>query len=212
MRLSVSLLLAAQIATITTGTTVVITSQPSPDPSPPPRVHDALRVPPSPFPMTLGGGQVRRHHAGRTVHRPSPEPVRRHVPTPRPTRLQAALARLPGYRPDEQRWVFQPQDHWGVTDPYRRIVYLSTSIPRRRFFAVVAHEWGHIRSVLAYGGDARLMRRELNAFYGGTGWDGAEKAADCIARLVGASWTQYTSCTNPTWRAAARRLLHEQPI
>ena len=36
---------------------------------------------------------------------------------------------------------------------------------------------------------------------------GAERAADCMARALGASWFGYTSCTDPTWRAHAAQLL-----
>ena len=33
-----------------------------------------------------------------------------------------------------------------------------------------------------------------------------ELAADCVARLLSASWTNYTSCTDSHWRLGARYL------
>jgi len=47
----------------------------------------------------------------------------------------------------------------------------------------------------------------MNAAFGGSGLVGAERAADCMSRLQGASWTHYTSCANQGWRASAAKLV-----
>jgi hypothetical protein len=47
----------------------------------------------------------------------------------------------------------------------------------------------------------------MNAWFGGSGLTGPERAADCMAILQGATWTHYTTCTNTHWQAGARLLV-----
>lgn len=155
------------------------------------------------------------HLRTRMPHR-LPVAARVHVrPTPATTprqRLDAAVARVPG-RGTGITWVLEANDgHWGTTDWYRDVVYVSPRVPADRVFDVVVHEWGHVVSVRAYGGDVDLAVQEMTRYYGGSGLLGAERAADCIARLSGARWTHYTTCTNAGWRAGARRLLAGQRL
>lgn len=172
---------------------------------------------------------LRRHRATVTSpHRPAPvrHRVRPHRPapvvhlphraaapaeTPR-QRLDAAVARVPGGGAGIT-WVLEANDgHWGTTDWYRDVIYVSPRVPADRLFDVVVHEWSHVASIRAYGGDVNLAVNEMDRYFAGGGLLGAERAADCMARLSGADWTHYTDCTNPSWRAGARRLLAGQRL
>jgi len=165
------------------------------------------------------------------VHRPAPRPrqlqraepiVRRTATvlrekarqtTSASTLLRASLDRLPGYRPGDA--VFQVRrglPSWGIADLGAGRVYVSSSVPSWRMYDVVAHEWSHVLSVRAYDGDVAAALAAMRETFGGSGMTGAERAADCMAREVGARWTHYTSCQDDDWRAAARRLLARQPI
>jgi hypothetical protein len=129
------------------------------------------------------------------------------APTPR-QRLDAAVARIPGYRTAEVTWLLQANDgHWGTADWYRDVIWISPRVPSGRVYDVVVHEWSHIKSVRVYGGDVNLAVSEMNRYFGGSGLIGAERAADCMARLDGARWTHYTSCDDSRWRAGAAQLL-----
>ena len=127
-------------------------------------------------------------------------------------RVRRAVSRIPGYRTGDAVWSITPSfGHWGVADLYSGIVYLSPRVPADRVYDVVAHEWSHLLSVKAYDGDVSGALTAMNGYFGGSGLDGAERAADCMARELGATWTHYTPCNNSQWRAGARRLLaHER--
>jgi hypothetical protein len=127
-------------------------------------------------------------------------------------RVRLAVSRIPGYRTGDAVWSITPSfGHWGVADIYSGVVYLSPRVPANRVYDVVAHEWSHLLSVKAYDGDVNGALDAMNGYFGGSGLVGAERAADCMARQLGATWTHYTPCTSSTWRAGARRLLaHER--
>ncbi len=145
-----------------------------------------------------------------TAKRPA---AQRSVRTARSSRgaspLQRAVARIPGYgnhRPAV--WVLTSRyGHYGATDLGRNTVYISPSVPASRLDAVVRHEWGHILSVRAYGGSVPATLAGLNRAFGGSGMTGAERAADCVATVLGANWTNYTSCSSAAWRRGAQQLL-----
>jgi len=121
--------------------------------------------------------------------------------------MLAAVARIPGYPTDGATWVMTSKyGSWGVADWKNGIVYISPSVPANRMFDVVAHEWSHVLSVRAYDSTTEA-KAAMNRVFGGSGLTGAERAADCMARQLGASWTHYTDCTNATWRAAAAKLV-----
>ena len=129
------------------------------------------------------------------------------VTTPR-QRLDAAVARIPGYGTSPVTWLLQANDgHWGTADWYRDVIWISPRVPSGRVYDVVVHEWSHVKSVRDYGGDVNLAVSEMNRYFGGSGLIGAERAADCMARLDGARWTHYTSCADSRWRAGAAQLL-----
>jgi hypothetical protein len=52
----------------------------------------------------------------------------------------------------------------------------------------------------------------MNSWFGGSGLTGPERAADCMARQLGAQWTHYTSCQDAHWQAGARMLLNGRPL
>jgi hypothetical protein len=188
-------------------------------PVPVPRPAPAVTIPAAPPrvvpPPPAVRASVARSAAVRRTGRPAPPPGSRPA---RPAsfarrasfadRLAAALARLPGYRPGLVRWeVTTAWWHWGTADLYRGVVYLSPRIPAGYLYDVVAHEWAHMVSVRAYGGDVAAAKAAMNRFFGGTGMTGAERAADCMAVLLGARWTHYTACPSAPWRQGARTLL-----
>jgi hypothetical protein len=123
--------------------------------------------------------------------------------------LQRAIARIPGYSAHRPaHWVSTSRyGHYGATDLASNNIYISPSVPSSKLDSVVRHEWSHILSVRAYGGSYSAMMSATNRVFGGSGMTGAERAADCMAIQLGASWTHYTSCSNSQWRAAATKLL-----
>lgn len=149
-----------------------------------------------------------------THRRPSP-PIRIATTRPRPTpsstpqqRLDQAIARIPGYQAVGATWLLQANDgYWGTADWYHNVIWISPHVPAARVYDVAVHEWSHLRSVKSYDGNVDLAISEMNRFFGGSGLVGAERAADCMARLNGAGWTHYTSCQNADWRKGAARLL-----
>jgi roadblock/LC7 domain-containing protein len=124
------------------------------------------------------------------------------------TALDLAIARIPTYRPGAAIWLVSDKyGHWGTADWYHATLYISPAVPTARVYDVAVHEWSHELSVLDYDGDVDAATAAMNATFGGSGLVGAERAADCMAKLQGASYTHYTSCTDTDWRRAAARLL-----
>lgn len=126
--------------------------------------------------------------------------------------LNAAIARIPGYRPGSIEWsVTTRYGHYGTTDLATAQIHISPHVPLSLLDSVVRHEYAHVLSVRAYGGRWRTTVSALNAAFGGTGNQGVERAADCMALELGASWTHHTSCTSSAWRTMARHLLAGRP-
>jgi hypothetical protein len=146
-----------------------------------------------------------------------PKPVKRQAVVHRPARpravrpsttLREAVARIPGYRAHRPtRWVLTGRyGHYGATDLASGAVFISPSVPARRLDSVVRHEWAHVLQIRVYGSAAATIAG-LNAAFGGSGMTGVERAADCMALQLGATWTNYTSCSSPAWQRGAARLL-----
>lgn len=138
-----------------------------------------------------------------------PTAVKRHTGW---TGLNRAIDAIPGYRQARPaKWVVTSKyGHYGMTDWYNNTIYISPTVPASRLRDVALHEWAHIQTARAYGGNIPAMIAGLNRVYGGGGrgnLNGAERAADCMAAVSGAKWTHYTSCTKSSWRSAARTLL-----
>jgi len=164
-------------------------------------------------PMSASVHTVAAHR--RTVHHRHHRHHRRHghrPPTSWPA-LNRAIARIPSYHRGAARWVVSGRyGHWGTADWYHDTLYISPAVPTAFLYDVAVHEWSHELSVRDYGGDVAIAVRAMNRFFGGPGFTGAERAADCMARLQGATWTHYTSCTSHRWRVGAARLLHGRAL
>lgn len=147
---------------------------------------------------------VRRTAARRAVHRPALTFT---------AALMKQVARIPTYHPGQARWVVsRAYDFWGTADWYHDVLYVSPDVPRNRLYDVAVHEWSHELSVLDYAGDVDTATAAMNAWFGGKGLVGAERAADCMAILQGATWTHYTTCTNSLWRQGAAKLVAGKPL
>lgn len=148
----------------------------------------------------------------RPPHAAAPRIVRHRRAVAAPTTwpaLNAAIARIPSYAEGTARWVVSSRyGHWGTADWYHGVIYVAPSVPAGYLYDVAVHEWSHELSVRDYGGDVDAAVRAMDTFFGGSGLVGAERAADCMAILQGATWTDYTSCRDRRWRAGAGRLLH----
>ena len=139
----------------------------------------------------------------------SPAPARTSWPA-----LNAAIARIPGYRDGIARWhVTSRYGHYGITDanqPGAANIYISPTVPADKLYSVAAHEYGHAVVIANYGtgyGPYTRYSRDMVAWFGGTTVTGLERAADCIALRLGATWTNYTGCGDPHWQEGARILL-----
>jgi hypothetical protein len=162
--------------------------------------------------------------AAPTVHRTVVPTHRAVAPRPAPRRvvstrltpqqlLDRAVAALPNFHTGDAVFVLKPGlGSWGLTNMGAGIVYISPTVPADRMYSVVAHEWGHVLSAKPYKPDVMAGVNAMDAWFGASGMAGAERAADCIARLLGATWTNYTPCTNTHWRDGARKLLAGQPL
>ncbi|MDQ1683895.1 MAG: hypothetical protein QOC82_632 [Frankiaceae bacterium] len=127
--------------------------------------------------------------------------------------LDAAIARIPSYRPGTAQWIVsRAYDFWGTADWYHDVLYVSPDVPMSKLYDVAVHEWSHELSVLDYAGDVARATAAMNAWFGGGGLTGPERAADCMSVLQGARWTHYTTCTNAVWRAGAAKLLAGQRL
>lgn len=157
----------------------------------------------------------RTTHNVRRTTAPTPAPTRsvRKAPSSFQDRLMQAVNRIPGYRTGEAVWVVKPDlGSWGLAAMGGGTVYISPDVPADKLYDVVAHEWSHVLTVKVYGGDLMSALAAVNSYFGGTDLVGAERAADCMAKALGATWTHYTSCTDARWRDGARRLVSRQRL
>ena len=145
----------------------------------------------------------------RPAPRPKPKAVARSrhaAPVSFELEVRRQVARIPLYQPGLARWVVKPGlRNYGLTNRQTSTVYLSPRIPRRLLYSVIVHEWGHVISTHAYG-SIRASNEAFMRWFGGSAAIANERAADCIARLLGARWTHYTACANDHWHLGARYL------
>jgi hypothetical protein len=146
------------------------------------------------------------------VRKPAPaKPRARRTTAPAPSHEQLmarAISKIPSYRRGVATWsVRSDLDSWGLANLGTGAIMISTRVPASYMYDVVVHEWSHVLSVAAYDGDVRAAVDAMNKTFGGKNLTGVERAADCMSRLQGARWTHYTACSDPRWRAAARKLL-----
>lgn len=124
------------------------------------------------------------------------------------TLLNQAIARIPNYRSGVATWVVTNRyGHWGATDLANGDIYISPSIPASKVYAVASHEYAHARTLYNYGWNLRAANTALKSWFGGGDVTARERAADCMAVALGATWTNYTSCPNAHWRQGSRILL-----
>ncbi|WP_460460158.1 hypothetical protein [Angustibacter peucedani] len=152
-------------------------------------------------PVTTSRSHARPPVRAKKVAKPAPRP---HL-----SPLQAAVARIPGYAQHRPAvWVMSTKyGNFGVTDWFHNTVYVNPRVPASLLDDVVRHEWGHVLSVRAYGGSVPATISGLDRTFGGSGLTGAERAADCVATVLGADWRHYTSCSSRAWQRSARDLL-----
>jgi hypothetical protein len=131
--------------------------------------------------------------------------------TVRHSTLSSVLSRLPNYFPGIVHWkVSTSWRHYGTTDWDTNTITISAFTPLNLLYSVVAHEWSHEIQAYVYHRDFWRLIKATNRHFGGAGSSGqrgVEYAADCMAIIEGATWTDYTSCHNKKWRHDARRLL-----
>lgn len=176
----------------------------------PPRARPRVPAPVKPAPKPRATVRA-THHAVATAS-PAPRVSRTARLTPQQL-LDRAVAALPNFHTGDAVFVLKPGlGSWGLTDMGAGVVYISPTVPADRMYSVVAHEWGHALSAKPYKPDVMAGVNAMNAWFGGSGLTGAERAADCIARLLGATWTNYTPCTDAHWRDGARKLLAHQQL
>jgi hypothetical protein len=211
---------------VTVGTRQIATPQSSPADEPLPRVvtlpaptakppaaHPAAK--PRPATKPRAAHPATSKPTARTSHTPKSTPVmkKKHTtskPVPGPTSwsaLNAAIARIHSSRMAGVHWVIKDTGWWATADWYTNTVYVSPKTTESKLYDVVAHEWSHLLSVYAYAGNVDAAVAAMKAYFGGSGLTGAERAADCMAKLQGAKFTAYTPCTSTKWRAGAALLL-----
>lgn len=97
----------------------------------------------------------------------------------------------------------------GAADWNNNTILLKTSMPSYRVQYVVAHECMHMRQGWAYDGNINALQADTNAIWGGSGYTGLERAADCMTRFSGISVTnsQYASSCSGAQATATNRLL-----
>lgn len=133
------------------------------------------------------------------------------TPTVTPTSwaaLNRAIARIPNYRPGVATWTVTARfGHWGTTDVSDGHVYISPTVPASRLYSVVTHEYAHALASWNWGRNWQAADAAMSRWFGGGTAIAPERAADCMARAQGATWTSYTACANVRWRQGARTLL-----
>lgn len=195
-----------------------------PLPAPPPSSFVAAPAPAFPLPPSAPARELHARRVAAAVlvppvvaTAPAPPPrrparhasrARRVIPLSFEQEVQRQVTRIPFYRPELVHWVVRPGlANYGVTNLVTHTVYLSPRIPRRLIYSVVAHEWGHVISTRAYAGDLGAAGQAYLEWFGGASITVAfERAADCVAVILGARWTHYTSCQDSRWRDGARYL------
>ena len=125
--------------------------------------------------------------------------------------VQSVVAQLPNYFPGVVHWkVSTSWRHYGTTNWDTNTITISAFTPLNLLYSVIAHEWSHEIQAYDYHREFWRIVTSMNRHFGGPGTSGQrgiEYSADCMAVVLGATWTDYTSCHNKKWRHAAKRLL-----
>lgn len=98
------------------------------------------------------------------------------------------------------------QGHNGAADMWNNQIYIKPTLTGGRLNYTVAHECGHMMQARAYGGTNAGINQviaDMNRIYGGSGYNGIDRNADCITVLRGLSNQYYTtSCSGARKQAA----------
>lgn len=98
-------------------------------------------------------------------------------------------------------WVFEARGAWGASDGHT--VFIDPDVPEDKRWSVMVHEYGHVLQVRHYGSlDATAEAMNAVVGAGPTDQGPTESNADCIAELLGATWTDY-GCQDALRPAAA---------
>lgn len=85
--------------------------------------------------------------------------------------------------------------HAATADWYNNTIHINSSKPLGFLKYAVAHECAHIKQYVKYGGNIDRLKRDMNRVYGGSGFTGLERNADCVAQHWGYRTSVYTgSC------------------
>jgi hypothetical protein len=95
-------------------------------------------------------------------------------------------------------WTIGDRGAWGTTSTGDGGVFIAARTPCRYVRSVMLHEYVHVRQHAVYG---RGMAAAL------AGYGGMEKVADCGAKMLGATWTNYTQTCTAKMNAAAAAVL-----
>lgn len=120
--------------------------------------------------------------------------------------LDAAIARIPHYYPGIAHWHVADRGAWGATQLDTGDIWIAPRTPLADLYSVAVHEYGHAITGHLYGG-FYPAQNAADRLFGQQGEYGLEVEADCMARVEGATFTNYTPCANNTWRAYARVLV-----
>ena len=106
-------------------------------------------------------------------------------------------------------WVFERNGSWGASDGHT--IWIDPDIPPADRFSVLVHEYSHVLQVRVYGSLDESVAA-MSALIGGSPSDvtGNESAADCMALMQGATWTNY-GCDDALRPAAAAILAGHRP-
>ena len=101
----------------------------------------------------------------------------------------------------------------GMADWYNNVVLVRSSMPASRVTYVAAHECMHMRQYRAYRGNVKRLSAAMNRIYGGKGFTGLERNADCMTRLMGIRVTNsaYASSCSGAKKTAALKVLKGKP-
>jgi hypothetical protein len=103
-------------------------------------------------------------------------------------------SKLPG------TYIVADKGSWGATDLSSGTVYIAPRTPLKYLDDVMLHESVHVRQGRVYG-NISSARSALAPF------GGLEPVADCGAKMLGATWTNYVKSCTSDMNHAARAML-----
>lgn len=83
--------------------------------------------------------------------------------------------------------------HAGRADWYTNTIHLNSSKSLGFLKYAVAHECAHMKQYVKYKGNIKKLSRDMNRVYGGRGYTGLERNADCVTRHWGYKTSVYTN-------------------